>query len=142
MTYARSEAAGGFSWPNVFPRATGSWWKKAALSGVRSTMRNLAGGMNGSHTMIVKLGEDPGFSNFASKERAVKAARMREDFLVETALGYLQGKRGDYVVEIAPKVRFPCAAKEFLAAYAPMAPDGCDRRCGIDDRRKNDGISR
>lgn len=98
--------------------------------------------MNGSHKMIVKLGEDPGFGSYASKDRAVKAIRMLEDFLVETALGFLQGKKGDYVVEIAPKVRFPCGAKEFLASYAPIAPDGCDRRCGIEDRRKGDGSSR
>lgn len=95
--------------------------------------------MNGSHTLIVKLGEDPGFQDYASKDKAVKAIKMEEDFLVETALGFLQGKRDDFIVEVAPRVRFPCSARDFLAAYARLAPDGCDRRCGLEDRRDGNG---
>ena len=93
--------------------------------------------MNGFHDMIVKLGEDPGFELYANRDKAVKAVRMPQDFLVETTLGYLPGKKGDWIVEIAPKVRFPCGQEAFLATYAPMQLPGCDRRCGLDDRRKD-----
>jgi hypothetical protein len=86
--------------------------------------------------MIVKLGQDPGFEDWASKDKAVKAAKMKTDFLVETTLGFLPGKRGDYIVEIAPQVRFPCSETAFLASYKPLQLDDCDRRCGILDRRK------
>jgi len=86
--------------------------------------------------MIVKLGEDPGFEEYAHRDRTVKAAKMRSDFLVETTLGFLPGKKGDYIVEIAPRVRFPCAEEAFLKSHVPVQLEDCDRRCGAHDRRK------
>ena len=89
--------------------------------------------------MIVKLADDPGFESWALNDKAVKAAKMRQDFLVETSLGFLPGKRGDYIVEIAPHVRFPCAEAEFLASHRRLEQDEGDRRSGTVDRRKRDG---
>jgi hypothetical protein len=92
--------------------------------------------MNGSHEMIVMLDEDPGFDHYALKDRAVKAVKMHADFLLQTSLGYVPGKKGEYIVEIAPGVRFPCSERAFLQSYGPMEHSDCDRRCGIGDRRR------
>jgi hypothetical protein len=73
--------------------------------------------------MIVKLGQNPGFKRYVSKNKRVKAVKMRGDFLVETSIGFMKGKRGEYLVESAPRVRFTCAEKEFLAAYSPEKND-------------------
>lgn len=81
--------------------------------------------------MIVKLGDDPGFDEWALKGKAVKAVRMPQNFLVETSLGFLPGNRGDYLVEITKNVRFPCAEKAFLESYKRLEPDGCQRKCGL-----------
>ncbi len=96
--------------------------------------------MNGFHKMIVKMGENPGFEEWASNDKAVKAIKMKEDFLVETSLGYLQGKRGDFLVEIAPNVRFPCSEDAFIAAHRRLEPHTEERRFAKLDRRKNDGV--
>jgi hypothetical protein len=73
--------------------------------------------------MIIKLGHNPGFKRFASKNR-VKAVKLREDSLVETSLGFLQGKKGEFLVEAAPNIRFLCAEKVFLAQFRPVKSDG------------------
>ena len=94
--------------------------------------------MHEFHAMIVKLGEDPGFEEWASKDTAVKAIKMREDFLVETSLGFLPGKRNDFLVEMTPGVRFPCSEEAFLKGHARLEYDGVDRRKSSNDRRRHD----
>ena len=86
--------------------------------------------------MIVKLGEELEWDFFVRRDKPVKAVKMREDFLVETHLqkGYLQGHRGDYCVEVAPEIRFPCSAEQFLGAYVPIERSEVDRRHGGDRR--------
>jgi hypothetical protein len=91
--------------------------------------------MNGSHDMIVMLDEDPGFENFALKDSAVKAVKMRCDFLLQTSLGYMPGKKGDYIVEIAPKVRFLCSEEAFLKNHGIIQKPDTERRTGEDRRR-------
>jgi len=88
--------------------------------------------------MIVKMGADPGFEYYAMRHNTVKALLMPEPFLLETSLGYLKGSKGDYVVEVALGVRFACTAIAFLKTHARLAPEGCDRRCGPEDRRTDD----
>jgi hypothetical protein len=117
---------------------TGYSSKQAAPRAAPSITMNLQKDMNGFYDMIVKLGEDPGFEDWTSKDRAVRAVKMTQDFLVETSLGFLPGKKGDYLVEMAPNVRFPCGEGAFLGAYRRIEIDAMDRRSGNDGRRRDD----
>lgn len=87
--------------------------------------------------MIVKLGQELEWEYFVRKDKLVKALKMREDFLVETYLdkGFLEGKRGDFIVEVAPGIRFPCTETHFLNGYHPVPKAGeHERRSGIERR--------
>lgn len=81
--------------------------------------------------MLIKLDQNLKWRNFRSKKRLVKAVKMREDFLLETSLGYVEGKRGDWVVEMGHKIRFPCDERVFLKSYHPLENDNASpwRRC-------------
>lgn len=90
--------------------------------------------MNGPHEMIVKLGEELKWDAFVRRDKTVKAVKMPVDFLLETNLGYLPGKRGDFIVEVGPRIRFPCGSTDFLDAYLPVEQADGDRR-KVSDRR-------
>ncbi len=67
--------------------------------------------------MIIKARQRMEWSYFKRRSRLVKALRMKQDFLVECAQGWVQGKRGDWLVEVAPGMRFPADDRWFRLAY-------------------------
>jgi hypothetical protein len=87
--------------------------------------------------MIVKIGQELKWELFVRQDKLVKALKMREDFMVETYLdkAFLEGKRGDFLVEVAPGIRFPCPSKHFLESFVPIDKNITeDRRSGQDRR--------
>jgi hypothetical protein len=69
--------------------------------------------------MIIKATQRMEWDYFIRRSKLVKALHMRQDFLVECAQGWVQGKRGDWLVEVAPGMRFPADDKWFQMAYKP-----------------------
>lgn len=70
--------------------------------------------------MIIKLAQNLKWRSYRSNKRLVKAVKMREDFQLETSLGFVGGKRGDWVVETGKQIRFPCEESVFLKTYRPL----------------------
>lgn len=78
--------------------------------------------------MIVKLGEPLEWQTYRSKSENVKAIRLREDFLYETAHGWVKGFKGQWLVESSERVRNNLDHEAFLRAYS-------------DERRKGDAVN-
>lgn len=55
--------------------------------------------------MIVKLGEILNWTNYQRRAAVVKAIQMTEDFLYETERGWVQGYKGQWLVESEERVR-------------------------------------
>lgn len=92
--------------------------------------------MAGPESMIIKLTQEvPGQASYVRRDRAIKAVEMQEDFMVETWIGWVQGRRGDYLVEICDTLRFPVSAAAFLKEYAPFDPSTVCDFCAEEIRR-------
>lgn len=70
--------------------------------------------------MIIKLAQNLKWRCYRSTKRLVKAVKMREDFQLETSLGFVPGKKGDWVIETGKKIRFPCDEQVFLKTYRQL----------------------
>jgi hypothetical protein len=69
--------------------------------------------------MIIKLTEHiDGEKHYLRNKRTVMAVRMKEDFMLETWIGWAQGRKGDWVVEIADTIRVPVSEAAFLKEYS------------------------
>jgi hypothetical protein len=67
--------------------------------------------------MIVKLGESLKWESFRKRSVYVKAVRMIEDFLFETTHGWVQGHKGQWLVEVDERVRHNLDNEAFLRTY-------------------------
>jgi hypothetical protein len=75
--------------------------------------------------MIVKLGQPLEWAQFRSKQNVVKAIRItHDDFMYETKQGWMQGFRGQWLVEVGGYNRHACDDEHFNRLYIPMADDG------------------
>lgn len=68
--------------------------------------------------MIVKLGENVEWKMFRRKSEFVKAIRMMEDFLFETSHGWVQGYKGQWLVEIGECARANMDHESFVRNYS------------------------
>ncbi len=69
--------------------------------------------------MIVKLLEPFEWQRFASKKYEIKAVRMKEDFYFETARGWNQGHKGQWLIECGEALRFAIDDESFKRQYVP-----------------------
>jgi hypothetical protein len=86
--------------------------------------------------MIVKIDDTPVWENFAHRGNVIKAKKMSEDFMIETTMGWLYGKAGDYLVEVGTGIRFPCAGHDFLNSYRPFVERRSDAKWNFLERRR------
>ena len=98
---------------------------------------------------IIKMGQPlpAKAARYVRQQKCVFAVRVPEPFVVETWLGkWLEGQRGDWLIEIGNQIRFPVQENRFLAVYEPYDPakhgasefnewGGDERRNGTDRRR-------
>lgn len=86
--------------------------------------------------MIVKLGEELDWDYWMRRENKVKVWKAHENFRAETSIGWIEGRKGDYLVEMAPGVRLVCNEETLLKSYVPICdkPDCSERRSGADRR--------
>ncbi len=75
--------------------------------------------------MIVKLGETLEWKTYRRKSEFVKAIQMPTDFMYETSHGWVQGYKGQWLVEIGERVRYAIDHESFNRTYS-------------DERRKGD----
>lgn len=69
--------------------------------------------------MIVKLAQSFNGELFKKKSRVVSAKRINEDFLYETQHGWVQGHKGQWLVEIGERLRCNLDNEAFVRCYKP-----------------------
>lgn len=72
------------------------------------------------------MGDSLPWVHYERQNRVVNAAKMPEDFLLETMHGWIQGKRGDWIVEVDDIVRFAIHDSWFIRIYA-LCKHGTER---------------
>jgi hypothetical protein len=63
-----------------------------------------------------------GLENFIPRDRMVKAFRLREDSILETAKGWIQGHRGDWAILVDNNLWIAVDDKQFKAIYVKYDP--------------------
>jgi hypothetical protein len=71
--------------------------------------------------MIVKFGQSLDWLTYERKSKSVKALRMKEDFLFETQRGWVQGYKGQWLVELGEGLRCNLDHEAFSRTYIPSA---------------------
>ena len=67
--------------------------------------------------MIVKLREPLAWERYESHSKLVRAIRINEDFLYETSRGYMQGRKGQWLIEHGESVRFAIDDESFKRQF-------------------------
>jgi len=67
--------------------------------------------------LIVKLGETLKWKSYKRRTHFVKAIQMKEDFLYETERGWVQGHKGQWLVESEERVRHAYDHPAFLRVH-------------------------
>ncbi len=87
--------------------------------------------------MIIKMMQAMDWRAFRHRYDDVKAARINEDFIFETARGWVQGYKGQWLIEDAERQRQSSDDGAFLRSFIPIKGDSGgadDRREGLDRR--------
>ena len=74
--------------------------------------------------VIVKLAQQLKWGAYKNQKREVKAIHMREDFLYETQQGWIQGHKGQWLVELGEHLRCNLDNEAFLRHYRPAQRRG------------------
>ena len=70
--------------------------------------------------MIVKMAESLLGRRYKKHSAEVMARRMHRDFLFETPNGWVQGFKGQWLVELGSRLRCNLDNEAFLRAYTPV----------------------
>lgn len=70
--------------------------------------------------MIIKLAQRLRGDKYHRRTKIVRAKRMNEDFLYETQQGWVQGHKGQWLVEIGERLRCNLDHEAFLRNYKPL----------------------
>lgn len=70
--------------------------------------------------MIVKLRQEMPWQLYRRPDGIVNAVRMNTDFLYETKQGWVQGHRGQWLVELGESLRCNLDHEAFLRIYVPV----------------------
>lgn len=71
--------------------------------------------------MIVKFGQTLEWKHFKRRNRHVKALRMIEDFMFETQHGWVQGYKGQWIVEFGEGLRCNLDDQAFVRSHQPIS---------------------
>ena len=75
-------------------------------------------------SLIIKLLEEMKWLSFSRRSRFVKAIRLVEDSIFETQQGWVQGYKGQWLVEIGEKLRANYDHEAFIRIYRPARRKG------------------
>ena len=67
--------------------------------------------------MIVKLGEAMPWQSYRRRSIYVKATQMKDDFLYETSYGWIQGYKGQWLLELGDRVRIHLDNEAFMRTH-------------------------
>lgn len=74
--------------------------------------------------MIVKMGESLLWEEYQKTTTVVRAIRLQEDFYYETRRGWVQGYKGQWLVELGEGLRVSLDHEAFERSYKPMKDGG------------------
>lgn len=76
--------------------------------------------------MIFKLEQSFEGTRYKRRSRVVHARRMGQDFLYETQHGWVQGHKGQWLVEIGERLRCNLDNEAFLRCHKPVEAGEAD----------------
>ncbi len=74
--------------------------------------------------MIIKLRQEMDWGNYESTGRVIRAIRLLDDFLYETCHGWVQGYKGQWLIECGESMRCALDDEAFRRHYLEKGTGG------------------